>query len=177
MNKVCSNTANWIFVLMLVVPGSVLTAEDTPSNQDQAGRDSQPASTAPVPPALRQALASSLSEATSIGTKAVPTPPTGSWGIVSEGDGGGGIFRDSDSEAEAWLGTNGYGVMGFGLNAGGFFQDSNSSGYAYVGYFNYGIQGHGTYSGGYFGAIASTGYAYVGIEHRGIEAYGSEMGG
>ena len=155
--------------------------------------DGQPVSTPPVPPALRHALASSLRAATSAGTKKIPTPPTGTWGIVSEGDGGGGIFRDSDSEAEAWLGTNGYGVQGFGsamggyfadsdkhrlrecwdwkyrgieafgTEMGGYFKDSDNTGFAYLGYQNYGIQGHGTYSGGYFVDSDNTGYANVGI--------------
>ena len=206
MNKVCSKTANWIVVLMLIVPGSVLHAEDPPSSQDQTGRNDQPASTAPIPPALRQALASSLREATSIGAKTIPTPPTGTWGIVSAGDGGGGIFRDSDSEAEAWLGSSGYGISGYGSTAGGYFKDSDNSGYAYLGVGNYGIQasgtfvgayfedsdasgyayvaygnnglqGFGTFSGGYFGDSDSSGYSYVGYGDRGIHALGSEMGG
>jgi len=75
MKQVCLKTASWIFVLMLIVPGSVLHAEDPPSSQDQAVRDGQPASTAPVPPALRQALASSLGKAASFGAKAIPAPP------------------------------------------------------------------------------------------------------
>lgn len=71
MKKVCSIYATWIFALMLIIPGSVLLAEDPPAIQDQ------PASTAPVPPALRQALAASLSEATLIGKKAISTTSTG----------------------------------------------------------------------------------------------------
>ena len=206
MKSVCSNNAIWIFALMLILPGSVPHAEDPPSAQDQVIRDGQPALTAPVPSALHRALASSLDEAVSFGAKAIPTPPTGSWGIVSEGDGGGGIFRDSDSEAEAWLGTNEYGVMGFGSASGGYFADSDGTSYAYVGYGDYGIQAYGDTLGGVFadanasgyvyagwgdeGILASgdlrgghfsdadgTGYSYVGIGHRGIEAYGTEMGG
>ena len=138
-------------------------AEDPPSTQDQAVREGQPAATAPVPPALHQALASSLGEAASFGAKAIPTPPTGSWGIVSEGDGGGGIFRDSDSEAEAWLGTDGYGVQGFGYRVGGYFADSNGSGYANVGISDYGIQAYGNEMGGYFQDSDNVGYAYVGV--------------
>ena len=206
MNKVCSKTATWIVVLMSIVPGSVLHAEDPPSSQDQTGRNDQPASNAPIPPALRQALASSLSEATSIGAKTIPTPPTGTWGIVSEGDGGGGIFRDSDSEAEAWLGSDRYGVLGFGESAGAFFrstihsgqgyigygengvvaqgntagghfEDSDSSGDAYVGYGDYGIDARGTVMGGHFEDSDSSGYANVGHQDYGIAAYGNEMGG
>ena len=59
MTKVCSINAFWIFVLTSVVPGSILHAEDPTSTQGQAALDAQPTSTAPVPPALRQALASS----------------------------------------------------------------------------------------------------------------------
>ncbi len=186
MKKVCSKTADWIFVLMLIVPGSVLTAEDPPSAQDQAVREAQPVAATPVPPALRQALASSLSEATSIGAKAIPTPPTGSWGIVSEGDGGGGIFRDSDSEAEAWLGSDGYGVQGFGSVGGGYFKDSDSTGYAKVGWGNYGINAYGSTAGGYFSGSGNNGNAYVGHGNigisafgldKGIDAYGAAMGG
>jgi len=162
---------------MLIIPGLVLHAEDPPSIQDQAVREAQPASTAPVPPALRHALASSLGDAVGIGAKAIPTPPTGSWGIVSEGDGGGGIFRDSDSEAEAWLGTGGYGVMGFGLNGGGYFADSDATSWAYVGYGNRGIEAYGTEMGGYFKDSDGTGYAYVGIGENGIQAYGDTSGG
>ena len=71
MKKVCSINACWIFALMLIFPGSVLLAEDPPAIQDQ------PASTAPVPPALRQALATSLSEAASFDKKAISTTSTG----------------------------------------------------------------------------------------------------
>jgi len=206
MKKVCSNSVIWIFVLMLIASGSVLTAEDPPPVQDQANQGTQPIAAAPVPPALRQALASSLGKATSIGAKSIPTPPTGSWGIVSEGSGGGGIFRDSDSEAEAWLGTGGDGVVGYGSASGGFFKDSDgtgygavgsgdrgieafgttmggyfkdldSSGYAFVGNADYGIRGYGTYSGAYFKDSDSTGDAMVGYGNRGIDARGTEMGG
>ncbi len=177
MKKVCSNTAVWVSVLMLMVPGSVLSAEDPPSAQDQAVRKVRPVTTTPVPPALHQALARSLSEAASFGAKAIPTPPTGSWGIVSEGSGGGGIFRDSDSEAEAWLGTNEYGVMGFGLGAGGYFADSDATSWTYVGYGSRGIEAYGTEMGGYFKDIDGTGYAYVGIGDNGIQAYGDTLGG
>jgi len=61
MKKVCSQTATWTFVLMLIASGSVLTADDPPSAQDQAVRKVRPVTTTPVPPALHQALARSLS--------------------------------------------------------------------------------------------------------------------
>ncbi len=177
MKKVCSNTAVLIFVLMLMISGSVLTAEDPPSAQDQAVRKAQPVTATPVPPALHQAVAISLGEAASFGTKAIPTPPTGSWGIVSEGDGGGGIFRDTDSEAEAWLGSGGYGVEGFGSTTGGYFKDSDQSGYAYVGYGDLGIQAMGHSAGAFVKDSNGSGYAYVGYGDRGIEASGTEAGG
>jgi len=186
MKKVCSINAILIFALMLIFPVTVLHAEDPPSTQDQAVREGQPASTAPVPPALRQALASSLGESVSVGAKAIPNPPTGSWGIVSEGDGGGGIFRDSDSEAEAWLGSAGYGVQGFGSVGGGYFKDSDSTGYARVGWGNYGIYAYGGTAGGYFSGSGNNGNAYVGHGSigisafgldKGIDAYGTAMGG
>ena len=177
MKQVCLKTASWIFVLMLTVPGSVLFAEDPPSSQDQAVRDGQPASTAPVPPALRQALASSLGKAASFGAKAIPAPPAGSWGIVSEGDGGGGIFRDSDSDAEAWLGAEEVGVHGFGALAGGHFEDSDSTGYAWVGHADVGIEAGGSRAGGLFVDSDDDGEAWVGHGNFGIEARGSEMGG
>ena len=162
MAKVCSKAANWIFILMLIVPATALSAEDPPPAQDQKVREPQPVAAIPVPPALRQALASSLGEAALFGAKAIPTPPTGSWGIVSEGDGGGGIFRDSDSEAEAWLGTGGYGVMGFGPNAGGYFADIDSSGFAWVGYGDWGISAAGNSAGGFFEDWNSSSWADVG---------------
>ena len=77
MKKVCSKTAVLIFVLMLMISGSVLTAEDPPSAQDQAVREAQPVTATPVPPALHQAVAISLSEAASIGAKAISTTSTG----------------------------------------------------------------------------------------------------
>ncbi|MCJ7754396.1 MAG: hypothetical protein MUP13_07505, partial [Thermoanaerobaculales bacterium] len=98
-------------------------------------------------------------------------------GIVSEGDGGGGIFRDSDSEAEAWLGTDGYGVQGFGSTTGGYFEDSNHSGYAYVGYGDNGIEAAGNVAGGYFEDSDSSGFAYVGVSAWGVRGFGGESGG
>jgi len=177
MKKVYSKTATWVFCLMLIAPGSILIAEDPPLSQDQTGRDGEPVETTPVPPALHQALASPLGDAALFGAKVIPTPPTGTWGIVSEGNGGGGIFRDSDSEAEAWLGTNGYGVEGFGTTMGGYFKDTSQSGYAYLGYGDYGILAYGNSAGGYFKDRDHSGYAYLGYGDRGISAYGSEMGG
>ena len=151
MKKVCLKTAIWIFVLLLIIPGSVLTAEDPPSAQDQAVRGApQPVAAMPVPHALHQALASSLSEATSFGAKTIPAPPTGTWGIVSSGDGGGGIFRDSVSEGEAWLGTDSSGVVAFGSDTGGHFLDSDGTGEALAGYGDWGIQGYGNTGGGHF---------------------------
>jgi len=173
MKKVCSINACWIFALLTVVPGSALHAEDPPS-------------TDPVPPALHNALASSLDKAVSVGTEAIPTPPTGSWGIVAEGDGGGGIFRDSDSEAEAWLGSNSYGVQGFGSVGGGYFKDSDGTGLAKVGWGDYGINAQGDIAGGFFSGEDNQGNAYIGHGSmgisaygaaNGIEAYGNEMGG
>ena len=177
MKKVCSKTAVWIFALMLMIPGSVLSAEDPPSDQDHAAREAQPVAATRVLPALHQALASSLSEATSIGAKVIPAPPTGTWGIVSAGDGGGGIFRDSDSEAEAWLGTNEYGVMGFGSASGGYFADSDGTSYANVGYGDFGIQAYGDTLGGVFADANSSGYVYAGWGDEGILAAGNLRGG
>jgi ABC-type dipeptide/oligopeptide/nickel transport system permease subunit len=114
MKQVGSKTARWMFVLVLIVPALSLLAEDPPAAPGQTDRQAQPAATTPVPPALHQALAALLGEPVSLGVNTIPDPPPGSWGIVAEGDGGGGICRDSDSEAEVWLGTDGYGVEAFG---------------------------------------------------------------
>jgi hypothetical protein len=177
MSKAFSMTASWIFVLVMIVPGAMIMAEDPSTTGDQAVREAQPATTVPAPPALRQALASSLGEAVSIGAKAIPTPPTGSWGIVSEGDGGGGIFRDSDSEAEAWLGSAGVGITAYGTVAGGYFKDSDSSGQSYVGEGGYGIKSYGNTAGGYFDDTTGSGHAYVGHGDYGIMSYGNTAGG
>jgi hypothetical protein len=206
MKQVGLRTARWIFVLMLIVPGSSLLAEDPPAAPGHTARQAQPAATRPVPPALHRALAALPSKPASLGAKAIPTPPPGSWGIVAEGDGGGGICRDSDSEAEVWLGTDGYGLQAFGseaggtftdsddtsiayvawgdygiaaggYTAGGYFEDSDNTGWAYVGNWDHGIWATGSVSGGTFHDSDNTGFADIGYGDRGIEAYGSEMGG
>jgi hypothetical protein len=96
---------------------------------------------------------------------------------VSEGSGGGGIFRDTDSEAEAWLGSSGWGIQGYGTSGGGIFADTSNTGHAYVANGDYGIRGYGSHGGGYFMDSDSTGYAYVGYGDYGISARGSYVGG
>lgn len=114
----------------------------------------------PGPPALRWALARAVDQPAA-GAKALPTPPAGSWGIVSEGSGGGGIFRDTDSEAEAWLGASEWGIQGYGSSGGGYFENSVFSGVAYLGILDYGILGYGSEGGGYFGNSDGSGFAYA----------------
>ncbi len=108
---------------------------------------------------------------------AIPTPPTGGFGVVSSGTAGGGRFFDADGGAEAWLGSANFGIQAFGNTGGGYFKDSDHSGYAYVGEGNYGILAYGNTGGGYFRDSDHSGYAYVGYGDRGINALGDEMGG
>ncbi len=130
----------------------------------------------PAPPALREGLARAF-PAIPAAPKAIPTPPAGSWGVIASGTGGGGIFRDADSDAEAWLGSDGRGVQGYGSSAGGYFADSDDTGYAYAGYGTYGIQAYGSTAGGYFADTDSGAYAFVGNGGYGIAATGMSGGG
>ena len=181
-----------IAAVLFLLPGSGFAQQEV-SGEDETVNPSVEihAREAPVPPprprsvgprpspgamAVRGSLVKALNSAVSF-PKTIPTPPTGSWGIISEGTGGGGIFRDSDSEAEAWLGTAGVGVLGYGINYGGFFKDSDNSGQAYVGYANQGIIAYGNEVGGLFTDSDNSGYAFVGYGDSGIEAYGNGTGG
>jgi hypothetical protein len=164
--------------VLLVMPALAAPGTAAPS-ANPAVRPGAPAplpTPAPVrrltPGGLRQVM-----DQVAIKAQSIPSPPSGTWGIVAYGSGGGGIFRDSDGGAESWLGTQGYGIEGFGNAAGGFFQDADSSGYAYVGYGNYGIWALGSLSGGYFADSDSSGYAYVGDGDYGIAAWGNSAGG
>jgi hypothetical protein len=127
-----------------------------------AARSQHPAAARPVLPAA---------------PKAIPTPNPGTWGIVSSGDGGGGIFRDSDSEAEAWLGSDGIGVQGFGSWAGGQFQHAAGLSSAAIAAGDQGIVANGTAAAGYFSAIGFSGYAFLAQGDRGINAAGNDSGG
>ncbi len=93
--------------------------------------------------------------------KAIPTPAPGSWGIVSYGTGGGGIFRDADSEAEARLGTQSTGVNGYGSVSGGYFQSSVDSGLARLGWANIGIAAGGDLVAGLFAHTSGEPYAWA----------------
>jgi hypothetical protein len=149
------------------------------AQQEELGADrnaSPGARSSPETLAVREGLAAALDGAVTF-QKSIPTPPTGTWGIISEGTGGGGIFRDSDSEAEAWLGSDAHGVRGFGSVMGGYFKDSDGTGYARVGTGDYGIRGYGTHTGGYFEDSDGTGYARLGFGNYGIYAYGSTAAG
>ncbi len=144
----------------------------------------------PAPPAVHRALARAI-EAPTAGAKALPPPPNGSWGIVSSGSGGGAIFRDSDSEAEAWLGTDGAGIRGYGSEVGGYFKDSTNTGFASVGCGDFGIEGYGSEAGGYFEDPDGSGVAWTAYDRSpgtdkggydndgeyGVYAAGSKAGG
>lgn len=125
----------------------------------------------PAPPAVRRAVSQAL------GVKSIPTPPAGTWGLVSEGDGGGGIFRDSDSEAEAWLGTDGYGARAYGSLMGGHFADADDTSWASLGYGGSGISASGIAFGGQFRTAAGTGGADLAFLDTGVYGFGSSAGG
>ena len=135
----------------------------------------QPESPAAVP--LSPAALRELMSRISVKTQDIPSPPPGSWGIVSSGSGGGGIFRDANGGAEAWLGTDGYGIEAFGITAGGWFQDADDAGQAYLAVGEYGVQGFGYAAGGLFSDPGASGAAFVGYGDTGIEAYGNAGGG
>ena len=101
--------------------------------------------------------------------------PSGTWGIISEGSNGGGIFSDSDGTGYAWLGydrpsgtdlggtanAGEYGVYAGGNKAGGYFEAEDSTGYAYIGDLNRGIKALGSFAGGQFADSDGTGYAWL----------------
>lgn len=112
-----------------------------------------------------------------IGSKAMPTPPPGNYGVVAAADGAGGIFRDTNSDGEAWLGGNRIGVQGFGSTAGGIFRSTDFSGAATLGYGDFGIYATGNLAGGYFADPVTSSFAEVGTPGIGIRAYGTDAGG
>jgi hypothetical protein len=93
--------------------------------------------------------------------KAIPTPAAGEWGIISSGIGGGGIFRDADSEAEARLGTLSTGVNGYGAVSGGYFQNSVDTGLARLGWGDVGIAAGGDLTGALFAHSSGEPYAWA----------------
>jgi hypothetical protein len=127
--------------------------------------------------AVREGLAAAFDDV--VGSpKAIPAPPAGSWGVVSEGTGGGGIFRDSDSEAEAWLGANSTGVTGYGSTSGGYFQSSTGSGLARLGWGDWGIAASGDYVGAYIADADGSGHAWLGYDRpSGTDAGGNANAG
>jgi hypothetical protein len=109
--------------------------------------------------------------------KALPTPPPSGWGVVSEGAGGGGVFRDTDSAAETWLGSDGFGVRGAGSYTGGYFVDSDGAGEAFIGHGQIGIDAYGSAMAGLFENYSAQGAAYLGKADIGIDAFGSNYAG
>jgi len=103
--------------------------------------------------------------------KAIPTPAPGSWGVISSGSGGGGIFRDSDSEAEARLGTLATGVNGYGSVSGGYFASSVDTGQARLGWSDIGIAAGGDITGGFFAHSSGEPFAWAGY----TRATGTDM--
>jgi hypothetical protein len=149
-------------VVIVVAMSALLTAQVPAPRQATARPPRQAPTPTPrtAPPALHRDLARAI-ETLPAGAKAIPTPPPGTWGIVAEGTGGGGLFRDGDSEAEAWLGVNSYGVIGYGSLAGGSFLDSDGTAVAYVAGAEYGIQALGVGVGAYFGSLGGTQSAFL----------------
>jgi hypothetical protein len=121
---------------------------------------------------VREGIATAIDMVVAL-PKAIPAPPVGSWGIVSEGTGGGGMFRDSDSDAEAWLGANSTGVTGYGSISGGFFQNSDGSGLARLGWGDWGLAAGGDYTGAYIADADGSGYSWIGYDRPS----GSDKGG
>ncbi len=142
-------------------------AANAPAAVREAGR---------IPPAVTRGVAKGL-HFPNVGPAAVPTPPAGTWGVVASGDAGGAVFRDTDSVAEAWLGSDGYGIQGFGDIAGGYFIGNSGGGYAYLGLVDSGVEGGGTFVGGYFFDIDGSGDVYLGYGDTGVAASGTVMGG
>jgi hypothetical protein len=189
--KVVRSAISVIAAALFLIAGNGFAQQEA-SGKDESAKPSEEIHSreVPVPPprprnlepnsspetmAVRGDLAKALNGAVSF-PNAIPTPPPGTWGITSEGTGGGGIFRDSDSEAEAWLGVAGVGVTGYGSDIGGYFGRSDNSGYAYIGTVSVGIVAYGDIAGGSFWDIDDSGYANVGAGERGISAYGNDWG-
>jgi hypothetical protein len=97
----------------------------------------------------------------SVSAKAIPTPAPGTWGVVASGVGGGAIFRDADSDAEARLGTQATGVNGYGSASGGYFQSSVDSGWARLGWGDVGIGTVGDLTGAVFAHSSGDPFAWA----------------
>jgi hypothetical protein len=71
-------------------------------------------------------------------------------GVQAYGAQWAGVFTDTDSSGEAYLGAGDYGVQSFGNSAGAYIADLDSSGVAFVGFGDRGIWAKGTFAGGTF---------------------------
>jgi hypothetical protein len=169
--------------LIAVAPAVSRAQQATDPPAEQPTKQPQP-SPAPTPQPARWAstgdgVAISGEARPEVGVKAVPTPPPGTIGIVSEGSGVGGVFRDSDTEAEVWLGANSIGVWGYGVYSGGYFKDSGASGTAILGYGDSGVYAWGNVMGGYFEDFNnSSNRAYIAYERlSGTDAGGAPNDG
>lgn len=170
-----------VLCISLTVLCSPVAAQEVESGSPDLGRVAKAASpvsmgASPGMPALHRAVSAAI-PVIPAGVKVIPAPPTGTWGIVASGDGGGAIFRDTDSEAEAWLGSSGFGIYGYGELAGGYFKDSGQSGEAIVGSGDYGIEASGNIAGGNFIDPDGTGQAFVAYGNVGVYSTGSQAGG
>jgi hypothetical protein len=154
----------------LVLSSAIVTAQQEPSAREEAANPVLGPSAEAL--AMRETLATTLDGAVTF-QKSIPAPPTGTWGIISKGTGGGGIFRDSDSDAEVWLGSSSTGVTGYGSISGGYFESSIDSGFARLGHGDWGIGAGGNFTGGYFADTDGTGYAWLGYDRPS----GTDLGG
>jgi hypothetical protein len=133
-------------------------AQQEASGADESGKP--PSGPSPENMATREGLSTSGGGAIGF-LKAIPPVPAGTWGIISEGTGGGGIFRDSDSEAEARLGVLSTGVNGYGAVSGGYFQNSVDSGLARLGWGDIGIAAGGDVCGALFAHSSGAPFAWA----------------
>ena len=206
MCKMCSIKVSWIFILVMIVPGAMIMAEDPPTTGDQATREAQPAAASggevapraefrlfertPVPPASAEGqtkagaaygivstAATAGAKFTCVGASGVAYLGHGDYGIKAYGDAGGGYFENSDNVGFAYVGYSDYGILAYGSASGGFFADTDSTGSAYVGYGDIGIDARGNSMGGYFKDADSSGYSNVGEGDYGIRSYGNFAGG
>lgn len=146
--------------ILVLIPVIGFSQQEVSGTSESVSPGSRPS---PEALAVREGVASALDQAVA-SPQSIPSPPSGTWGIISEGTGGGGIFRDSDPDAEAWLGANGTGVTGYGSTSGGFFQSSKMSGFARLGAGDWGLGAGGNFTGGYFADGDGSGFAWLGYD-------------
>jgi hypothetical protein len=99
------------------------------------------------------------------------------YGILGQGNLGGGYFQDLDNNSYARISSESQGILAYGNVAGGYFKDTDSSGEAYLGFGDEGISASGSFMAGHFVDTDSSAHVHIAYGDNGIEASGNSSGG